>query len=77
MCGVSDTYFRKIFIAKFGTSPKNYIIEERVLHAKSIIDSGDFTTVKELALAVGYKDALYFGKIFKKHFGMSPIEMNK
>ena len=77
LCGVSDTYFRKIFISKFGTSPKNYIIEKRVLHAKSIIDSGDFTTVKELALTVGYKDALYFGKIFKKHFGMSAIEMNK
>lgn len=76
-CGVSDTYFRKIFIKKFGTSPKNYIIEKRLLHAKSIIDSGDFTTVKELALAVGYKDPLYFGKIFKKHFGISPIEMNK
>lgn len=77
LCGVSDTYFRKIFITKFGTSPKNYIIERRVLHAKTIIDSGDFTTVKDLAQAVGYKDPLYFGKIFKKHFGMSPIEMNK
>ena len=76
-CGVSDTYFRKIFIKKFGTSPKNYIIEKRLLHAKSIIDSGDFTTVKDLAQAVGYKDPLYFGKIFKKHFGISPIEMNK
>lgn len=77
LCGVSDTYFRKIFISKFGTSPKNYIIEKRVLLAKSIIDSGYFTTVKELALAVGYKDPLYFGKVFKKHFGISPIEMNK
>ncbi|MBQ3181183.1 MAG: helix-turn-helix transcriptional regulator [Clostridia bacterium] len=77
LCGISSTYFRKIFIAKFGTSPKNYITEKRVLQAKSIIDSGDFCTVKELALSVGYKDPLYFSKVFKKHYGISPTSMNK
>ncbi len=77
LCGISSTYFRKIFISKFGTSPKNYITEKRVLQAKSIIDSGDFSTVKELALAVGYKDPLYFSKVFKKHYGISPVNMNK
>jgi len=77
LCGISSTYFRKIFISKFGTSPKNYITEKRVLQAKSIIDSGDFSTVKELAFAVGYKDPLYFSKVFKKHYGISPVNMNK
>ena len=77
LCGVSDTYFRKIFISRFGTSPKSYVTEKRVTHAKSIIDSGDFVSVRELALAVGYKDPLYFGKVFKMHYGISPIDMNK
>ncbi len=77
LCGVSDTYFRKIFISKFGKSPKSYVMEKRVTHAKSIIDSGDFVSVKELALAVGYKDPLYFGKVFKMHYGISPTDMNK
>lgn len=76
-CNVSDTYFRKIFIAAFGTSPKSYVMEKRVSHAKSIIDSGDFISVKDLALAVGYKDPLYFGKVFKMHYGISPVDMNK
>ena len=77
LCNVSDTYFRKIFIAAFGTSPKSYVMEKRVSHAKSIIDSGDFVSVKELSMAVGYKDPLYFGKVFKMHYGISPIDMNK
>lgn len=77
LCGVSDTYFRKIFISRFGTSPKSYVMEKRVSHAKSIIDSGDFVSVKELALSVGYKDPLYFGKVFKMHYGVSPTDMNK
>ena len=77
LCGVSDTYFRKIFIARFGTSPKNYVLEKRISYAKSIIDSGEFSTVKELALMVGYKDPLYFGKVFKQHYGASPVDMNR
>ncbi len=77
LCGISHTYFRKIFIARFGTSPKNYVISKRFSYAKSIIDSGEFSTVKELAQLVGYKDPLYFGKLFKQHYGVSPADFNK
>lgn len=75
LCGVSDTYFRKIFIARFGTSPKSYVVNKRTSYAKSIIDSGEFDTVKELARTVGYNDPLYFGKVFRQHYGASPSEM--
>ncbi len=77
LCGVSNTYFRKIFIARFGLSPKNYVIGKRLSYAKSIIDSGEFSTVKELSLMVGYKDPLYFGKSFKQHYGVSPANINQ
>ncbi len=75
LCGVSNTYFRKIFIMKFGMSPKNYVIDKRMVYAKSIVDSGEFQSVKQLSLTVGYSDPLYFSKVFKKHFGVSPISM--
>ncbi len=77
MCGISDTYFRKIFISRFGTTPQKYIISKRISHAKSIIESGDFETVKEVAYFVGYRDPLYFGKVFRKTYGMSPTQVNK
>ena len=77
MCGVSHTYFRKLFILRFGKSPKTYVMNKRFSYAKSIIDSGEFTTVKELSESVGYKDPLYFGKMFKNHYGMSPAKMNQ
>jgi AraC-like DNA-binding protein len=73
LSSVSDTYFRKIFGGRFGTSPKKYITEKRVCYAKAIIDSGEFVSVSELAEMVGYRDALYFGKVFKKHYGKSPV----
>lgn len=77
LCGISNTYFRKLFALRFKTSPKDYIIEKRLTRAKAIIDSGEFHSVKELALSIGYDDPLYFGKVFKKHFGMPPATMNK
>lgn len=77
LCGVSDTYFRRIFILRFGISPQNYIISKRLIHAKSIIDSGDYDTIGEVAESVGYSDPLYFGKAFKKMYGYSPSASGK
>lgn len=76
ICGISDTYFRKIFKERFNMSPQKYVLYERIAHAKSILESGDFYTVREVALSVGYNDALYFSKAFKKVFGFSPSDIN-
>ena len=76
LCGISGTYFRKIFLSRFGRSPQNYITTKRMAHAMSILDSGDFTSIKEVALSVGYSDPLYFSKIFKKMYGVSPSEIS-
>ena len=72
ICGVSDTYFRKIFILRFGTNPGDYITSKRISHAKVIIDSGDYDSIKEVAFSVGYNDPLYFGKVYRKIYGISP-----
>ncbi len=74
LSGVSDTYFRKIFISQFGTTPQKYIAAKRLLRARSILESGDFTTVSEVAKSVGYEDPLYFSKAFKKQYGLLPSD---
>ena len=38
--------------------------------AKILLSQG--IQVKEVAKRVGYSDALYFGKVFKKQIGVSP-----
>ncbi len=70
--GVSGTYFRKCFSKVYGVSPKEYICEKRLLHARSILDGGDFGSIAAVARSVGFEDALYFGKVFKKKYGVSP-----
>ena len=71
-CGISDTYFRKIFKSRFGLTPKEYVTSERISHARSIIESGDYGSISEIAATVGYSDPLYFSKAFKRVFGVCP-----
>lgn len=76
LCGISHTYFRQIFVSRFNMNPQSYITAKRLSHAKSIIDSGDYNTIGEVAMSSGFSDALYFSKIFKKTYGCSPSEIN-
>ena len=72
LCGISDTYFRKLFVSKFGITPQQYITAKRLSQAKSLIDSASFETISDIAFSVGYKDPLYFSRVFKKKYGVSP-----
>ena len=77
LCGISNTYFRKIFISRFDVCPSEYVLRERITHAKSMLESGDFDSIKEVALSAGYSDPLYFSKVFKKFYGFSPSSLNE
>ncbi len=77
LCGISGTYFRKVFYANYAQSPQKYILSKRLSHAKALIDNGDFETITEIAIAVGYTDPLYFSRAFKKKYGVSPTQYDK
>ncbi|MBR2929640.1 MAG: helix-turn-helix transcriptional regulator [Clostridia bacterium] len=75
--GISDTYFRRLFKQRFGRAPKEYVTSERLSHARSIIESGDWGSIAEVALTVGYSDPLYFSKAFKRAFGKAPSDVGR
>ena len=70
-CNVSDTYFRKLFVDKFGVRPKEYIIMLRINYAKRLLQSRQFT-VSEVAALCGYSEECHFSRIFKKVTGENP-----
>lgn len=70
---ISDVYFRKLFKKEFNISPKKYVIDTRIRHAESLINSGLYT-LKEIAALCGYTDYKYFSVEFKKITGKSPSE---
>jgi len=77
MCGISNTYLRSMFASNFVMRCQKYIVHRRISHAKSIIDSGEFDTIAEIAASVGYNDPLYFSRAFRKKYGASPINLYK
>ena len=72
LCGISGTYFRKIFELNYGVSPQKYILGKRLSYAKALIDNGAFDSISEIAYSAGYTDPLYFSRAFKKKYGISP-----
>ena len=73
MCGISETYFRRIFNKIYGLSPIKYINSLKISRAKDLIASGMYT-ISEIAELSGFHDESYFSREFKKATGSSPSE---
>lgn len=76
LCGISDTYYRKIFIKKHGTTPQKYITHLRLAQASLLLENGDASSIGSLARSVGYADPLYFSRVFKQKYGVSPSKFS-
>ena len=73
LCGISQAYFRRIFLEKYSVSPKAYVIRLRMEYAGQLLESGQFS-VSSVAQMCGYMEPCHFSREFKKYFDMSPIE---
>jgi YesN/AraC family two-component response regulator len=71
---LSPIYISKIFKEETGDSPINYLINIRLNRAKELLEEGQLS-IKAIAKFVGYEDAYYFSKLFKKHFGIPPSKI--
>lgn len=54
----------------------DYVSNIRVKHAEKLLKTDD-KSVKEISIECGYKDSNYFGRVFKRHTGMSPADFRK
>jgi len=65
-----------VFKRDTGTTINEYLTKFRINKAKELFDSGN-TLIIEVANRVGYADANYFGKCFKKYYGLAPSKYIK
>lgn len=68
---ISPVYISKTFKEKTGESPINYLINLRLEKAKNLLLTTE-APIKVIAHSVGYSDAYYFSKLFKKYYEYSP-----
>lgn len=73
---LSVSRYYTLFKENTGYSPSEYIIILRINRACTLMLQSDMT-VKEIAALVGYHDAFYFSRLFKKYMGISPAEYKK
>jgi len=74
---ISERQFYRKVKSLTGESPNLYIRKYRLAKAKSYIQDGDFLTVQEIALAVGYQNLHYFSKAFEKAYEITPMQLLK
>jgi AraC-like DNA-binding protein len=72
-CGISEAYFRRIFLNKYGVSPKEYIIGLRMNFAKQLLLSGEFS-ISSVAELCGYSEPTHFSREFSRRVGMPPAK---
>ncbi len=71
--GYNEKYLTTFFRRNFGISLKNYIIREKMEHAKVILTESN-TAVSELAFSLGFNDVHNFSNAFRNSVGLSPTE---
>ena len=69
----SCSWFIREFKKYTGYSPKQYITNLRLRHAKELLNN-QYLSVSNVAALVGYDNQLYFSRLFHKYIGMSPSE---
>jgi len=74
--GLERSYLYRIFIENEGLSPSEYLANLRMEKAVQLIKNG-FSNVSVIAYSVGYADPLYFSKVFKKKYGVTPTNYIK
>lgn len=73
---MSVSWFQRNFKQIVNYTPMQYLLTIRVNNAASLLETTDYS-MSEIAAIVGYDDALYFSRLFRKLKGMSPSEYRK
>ena len=67
----TEKYLSHLFKKNQGENFNAYLTRHRLAHAVECMDKG-MVGLGEIASAAGYYDPLYFSKVFKKTYGMTP-----
>lgn len=76
LCGISYSYFKRLFIGRYGIPPRRYITKLRMNIAYEQLASGNLS-VSEIAAILGFSDISYFSRVFRKETGCTAEEYRR
>ena len=70
----SYDYLRKLFKKELGVTPHKYLRDKRLSTAADMLCSAysDGSNIAEIAHQCGFREPLYFSRMFKKKYGVAP-----
>ena len=71
VAGISEVYLQKRFRQQYHTSPRQYILDQRIHQAKLAL-TGTELTVTQIAESCGFSSVYHFCKAFKQRAGTTP-----
>jgi transcriptional regulator GlxA family with amidase domain len=76
LSGLAERTFKRRFTQATGMAPLEYVHTLRLEEAKQMLESGD-APVEAVAQEVGYQDAGFFGRLFRRHVGLTPAQYRR
>ncbi|MEM6347650.1 MAG: AraC family transcriptional regulator [Bacteroidota bacterium] len=74
--GMSEKSLTRLCKARLHQTPANWIHQRRILEAKRYL-SNTSLSAKEVGYSLGFEQATYFSKYFKKHTGLTPKQFQQ
>lgn len=74
--GMNESSLSRMFKSETGVNLNYYINEKKMKKAMELLSS-ESSMIKDVAAAIGMDDQLYFNKVFKKYYNVSPSEFKK
>lgn len=76
LSGLPERTFKRRFTQATGMTPLEYIHTLRLEEAKQMLESTQLP-VEAVALEVGYQDASFFGRLFRRKVALTPAQYRK
>lgn len=76
LVNITPSHLSNLFKKETGVNFSTYLTDVRMKAARKLLQSPEFL-IYEVAEKTGYSNAGYFGKAFKKYWGISPEEFKK
>lgn len=70
--GISVNNFYRLFLRETGTTPKHYLLNQRMETARRLLIDSD-RSIEEVAAMTGYADRYHFSKAFRQFYSCPPV----
>ena len=70
--GISTRQLERLFARYLNSTPKHYFMEMRLNRAQNLLVQTE-QSVTEIAMACGFQSTSHFSKVYRNHFGRSPM----